>query len=107
MNDITKSDWTIFKKKLAVWQNNHMQHLLDEYSQIINGKGEPVDKFWKLEKRIYLDKRHKGVICDLRRSAVLDNLLSLLFERVITTDDLKDFSEELQNRVLAYYNAHI
>lgn len=102
MFKIGKSDWILYKKKLAAWQNNHMQHLLEEYQEIINSKGEPVDRFWELEKRINKDKRKRGVVCELSRSSVIDNLLTLLCDGVITFDELEDFSEDLQNTVLAY-----
>lgn len=106
MFNIGKSDWNLYKQKLATWQNNHMQHLLEGYLKIINGKGEPVDRFWKLEKRINKDKRTRGVVCELSRSSVIDNLLTLLCDGVITFDELKDFSEELQNTILMYKQIH-
>lgn len=81
MFKIGKSDWILYKKKLAAWQNNHMQHLLEEYQEIINSRGEPVDRFWELEKRINKDKRKRGVVCELSRSSVIDNLLTLYGEK--------------------------
>ena len=106
MVEVNGSDWKLFKKLLPIWQNRHMQDLLSHYQDIINGKGQPVDKFWALEKNINHDKRHKGVICQLSRSCMLNNIMDMLDEKAITFDDLKDFSENFQILVKNLYGIY-
>lgn len=99
MSSGNKSDWKLFREKIADWQNNYMLYLLEKYSQIINSNEETVDKFWELEKQINEDKKKCGVVCEFRPSLMLENILRLFHEGAITLDDLKDFSEELQNSI--------
>ena len=57
------------------------------------------DKFWELEKRINEDKHKPGVACDTRRSKMIENIITLIEEGVIGTDDLLDFSDNLVSTV--------
>ena len=57
------------------------------------------EKFWELEKRIREDKRHPGVIMELKKSEVIWDIVRLIRFKVIAYDDLSDFSDELQNEV--------
>ena len=56
-------------------------------------------KFWELEKRIKEDRKNPGVIIDMRRSTAVRNIILLLRYEVITFEDLRDFSAELQEAV--------
>ena len=51
------------------------------------------------EKRIKEDKRHPGVIMELKKSEVIWDIVRLIRLKVITYNDLSDFSDELQNEV--------
>ena len=55
--------------------------------------------FWELEKRIKEDKRHPGVVMELKKSEVIWDIVRLIRLKVITYNDLSDFSDELQNEV--------
>ena len=44
-------------------------------------------------------KKSVGVVIDMRRSMMFNNILSLLNEEIIQLDDLNDFSEEFQNDI--------
>ena len=100
---VNESDWKKFRAKLPGWQNAYMQRLLDEYAELIARPGEPSDKFWALEKRIWNDKKSVGVVARMSRSYMYPNLISLLGDEVITLDDLKDFSDDLREK-LAFVN---
>lgn len=41
----TKQDWKLFKEKLPGWQEAYMDKLNREYMEILNGEGNPSDKF--------------------------------------------------------------
>lgn len=45
-----------------------MERLVQEYIDMLNGTGNASDKFWKLEERIKKDKKHPGVMIELRES---------------------------------------
>ena len=71
-----------------------------EYANFLNDDKKPAsEKFWELEKRIKEDKRHPGVIMEMSKSEVIWDIVRLIRLKVITYDDLSDFSDELQLEV--------
>ena len=91
-------DWKLFRKKLPEWQEAFMEHMIEEYKQVLCGDVPASEKFWTLEKRIRNDKRYTGVIArDVCRSNMCLLLLNLLQEGAITENDLRDFSKELRD----------
>ena len=98
--DISQMDWKLFREKLSDRQENYMEGLVKEYANFLNDDKKPAsEKFWELEKRIKEDKRHPGVIMELKKSEVIWDIVRLIRLKVITYDDLSDFSDELQNEV--------
>ena len=98
--DISKKDWKLFREKLSGWQEKYMEGLVKEYVNFLNDDTSPAsEKFWKLEKRIKEDKHHPGVIMELKKSEVIWDIVRLIRLKVITYDDLSEFSEELQQEV--------
>lgn len=95
-HEVIESDWKLFRKKLPGWQEAYMDKLNQEYIQLLTGPGDASDKFWELEKRIKNDKHSVGVVAEMRRSVMFPNLIDLLRDGAITTDDLVDFSDELR-----------
>lgn len=98
--DIRKKDWKLFRERLSGWQENYMEGLVKAYADFLNDDKKPAsEKFWELEKRIKEDKRHPGVVMELKKSEVIWDIVRLIRLKVITYDDLSDFSDELQNEV--------
>ena len=98
--DISKTDWKLFREKLSGWQGKYMEGLVKEYVSLLNDDTRPAsEKFWELEKRIKEDKRHPGVIMEMSKSEAIWDIVRLIRLKVITYDDLSDFSDELQNEV--------
>ncbi|MEF2609382.1 MAG: multidrug transporter [Faecalicoccus sp.] len=73
-----------------------MEKLVQEYLSLLQEDKMASKKFWELEDRIFKDKRSVGVAIDMRRSRMITNILSLLDDGVIQMEDLKEFSDELQ-----------
>ena len=98
--DISKKDWKLFRERLSGWQENYMDGLVKEYANFLKDDKKPAsEKFWELEKRIKEDKRHPGVIMELKKSEVIWDMVHLIRLKVITSDDLSEFSEELRQEV--------
>ena len=98
--DISKKDWKLFRERLSGWQENYMEGLVKEYANFLNDDKKPAsEKFWELEKRIKEDKRHPGVVMEMSKSEAIGDIVRLIRLKVITYDDLSDFSDELQNEV--------
>lgn len=94
MVQVNEKDWKLFRKKLPEWQEKYMDRLCNEYIKILTSKEKASDRFWEIEKRIKMDKKCTGVVAEMSRSQMYDNLTALIIENAITIDDLQDFSEE-------------
>ena len=97
--DILKSDWQLFRAKLPEWQEAYMEKLINEYASLLNENKPASEKFWELESHIKKDKHKPGVIIEMRKSEMVNNIIDLLNDNVISLDDLSDFSEELKETV--------
>ena len=97
--EVSKSDWKLFRTHIAKWQENYMERLLQEYVELLSGEENASEKFWKLEERIKRDKKHPGVLIELRKSSMIYDIVSLINLGVITTSDLDEFSDELKEGV--------
>lgn len=97
---VTTSDWRLFRERLPCWQEKFMGKLVTEYSELLNDNAKASsDKFWALEARLKKDKRLTGVTCQMSKSDVVWNLISLYREGAITIEDLNGFSDKLVERV--------
>mgnify|MGYP007026351649 FL=1 len=77
-----------------------MEGLVKEYVNFLNDDTSSVsEKFCELEKRIKEDKHHPGVVMELKKSEVIWDMVCLIRLKVITYNDLLDFSDKLQNEV--------
>lgn len=98
--DISKKDWKLFRERLSDWQEKYMEGLVKEYVNFLNDDTKHAsEKFWELEKRIKNDKRHPGVIMEMSKSEAIWDIVHLIRLKVITYDDLSEFSEELRQGV--------
>ena len=98
--DISKKDWKLFREKLSDWQEKYMEVLIKECVNFLNDDKKPAsEKFWELEKRIKEDKRHPGVVMELKKSEVIWDIVRLTRLKVIIYDDLSEFSGDLQQEV--------
>lgn len=97
--EINEKDWKLFRNKVSDWQEAFMERLCGEYRGILDKDENASDRFWALSERIKKDRNYAGVQCELRRSTMRSTIIQLLQEGVITLDDLKDFSHELQESV--------
>lgn len=70
-----------------------------EYIELLQSDADASDKFWALEERIKKDRKHPGVILDMRKSEMLYDIMYLLRDGAIEFEDLEGFSEELKGQV--------
>ena len=103
--EISKSDWKLYREKIAEWQENYMSRLNNEYIALLSADNKIAsDKFWELDKRIKNDRRHPGVIIEVSKSNAVFDIVHLIRLGVITYDDLTDFSDDLQQTVKELLN---
>lgn len=99
MYEVNEKDWKILRKKVPVWQENYIANLNREYIEILQRDESAARNFWDLENRIFKDKRKIGVVIDMRRSRMINNILELLDDKVIEFNDLEEFSDELKESI--------
>lgn len=97
--EVSKLDWKLFQNKIGTWQESYIEKLNNEYIKILEGSGNPSEKFWQLEKRIKQDKYHKGVSITLKKQNLPFDLVSLINSGVIDFKDIEIFSHDLQSTV--------
>ena len=97
--EVSKNDWKLFRTCIGDWQEAYMERLVKEYVDLLEGEENASDKFWNLEERIKKDKKNPGVLIELRKSNMIYDIVSLINLGVITTSDLKGFSDEIKEGV--------
>ena len=76
-----------------------MEKLLKQYIKLLSSKENASERFWKLEKKIKQDKKHPGVRIELRKSDAIWDIAIFVKKKVITMDDLDEFSDDLKKAV--------
>lgn len=97
--EFTEKDWKLFRIKIVDWQEAYMDSLNKEYIKLLSENVNPSEKFWRLEKRIKVDKKKAGVQLDMRRSQLIYNIILLIYEGAISFKDLEEFSEQLKETI--------
>lgn len=98
--EVSKNDWKLFREKIGAWQENYMDKLCQDYIVLLQGTDKhPSERFWELEERIRKDKKTPGVRLELRKGNVYYDIANLIHDKVITYDDLADFSDDLKEAV--------
>ena len=97
--EISKADWKLFRERVSDWQEHYMEQLVKEYIELLSSPGNASDHFWELEKRIRKDKKHPGVLIELRKSTAIWDIAYFVGNEIITMDDLAGFSEDLIDAV--------
>ena len=97
--EISKADWKLFRERVFGWQEHYMEQLAKEYVELLTSPGNASDHFWALEKRIKQDKKHPGVLIELRKSTAIWDIAYFVRDGVITRDELEGFSEDLIDAV--------
>ncbi|MDC7287495.1 multidrug transporter [Blautia schinkii] len=99
MVEISKRDWKLYRERVGEWQEHYMEGLTKEYIELLSSPGKASDHFWELEKRIKEDRKHPGVLIQMRKSSAIWDIAMFVGEEVITMADLEGFSEDLIDAV--------
>lgn len=95
MVEISKADWKLFRERVSDWQEHYMEQLVKEYVELLTSPGNASDHFWELEEKIRKDKKHPGVLIELRKSTAIWDIVYFVRDKVITMDELEGFSKDL------------
>ncbi len=100
MYTVNEQDWQLFRKHLPVWQEAYIERLIAEYTELLTSPKQASEKFHILDQKIHNDRKRVGVQARMSRSCMVENILGLLYDGVITADNLDDFSDDLRSRLL-------
>ncbi len=87
------------KELVPGWQESYMERLMKEYIELLSSQGNASDHSWALEKRIKQDKKHPGVLLELRKSSAIWDIATFVGHEIITMDELEEFSDDLKEAV--------
>ena len=104
MLEPSKKDWKLFREKISNWQECYMERLIEEYIEYLQSDSPASTKFWEMEKRIRNDRKTPGVCIELRKSDLFWDIAGLINDKVITMDDLEEFSADLKEAVTLILN---
>ena len=104
MAEISKAEWKLCCERVPEWQEHYMERLTKKYIELLRSPGNASDHFWELEKRIKNDKKHPGVMLEMRKSEVIWDIAIFIKKKVITLKDLEGFSMELIESVSEILN---
>lgn len=99
MVEPSKRDWKLYREKIGEWQEHYMEKLVKEYADYLCSDLPASTKFWEIEKRIKRDKKTPGVCIELRKSDMFWDIAGLINDKVISMDDLEEFSDDLKEAV--------
>ena len=96
----SKRDWKLYREKIGGWQEYYMEKLVKEYADYLCSDLPASTKFWEIEKRIKRDRKTPGVCIELRKSDMFWDIAGLIHDKVISMDDLEEFSDDLKEAVV-------
>ena len=99
MVEPSKRDWKLYREKIGEWQEHYMEKLVKEYADYLCSDLPASTKFWEIEKRIKRDRKTPGVCIELRKSDMFWDIAELINDKVISMDDLEEFSKDLKEAV--------
>lgn len=99
MVETSKRDWKLYREKIGGWQEHYMKKLVKEYADYLYSDLPASTKFWEIEKRIKRDRKAPSVCIELRKSDMFWDIARLINDKVISMDDLEEFSEDLKEAV--------
>ena len=99
MVEPSKRDWKLYREKIGEWQEHYMEKLVKEYADYLCSDLSASTKFWEIEKRIKRDRKTPGVCIELRKSDMFWDIAGLINDKVISMDDLEEFSDDLKEAV--------
>lgn len=94
----------MFRERVPEWQEHYMEQLTKKYIELLSSPGSASDHFWELEKRIKNDRKHPGVILEMKKPEAIWDIAIFIKKKVITIKELEGFSQELIDSVTEILN---
>lgn len=94
MIEIRESDWKKFTALLPVWRERYLTEKNPRIAALLTEPGKTeTERFWAAEKVIEKEARTlQRCLDDIRRSRMIERLLEMRLAKMISREDLADFS---------------
>ncbi len=98
MRSVKESDWKKFKNSLVKWRDRYVSKKNNKIRSILDNEGlEEIDKFWDIAD---FQKKEAKILQNCldgySRSKMFLQMVQMKNCGMITRDDLKEFSDDLQ-----------
>lgn len=99
-----EKDWQLYRKMIADWQERYINKVNKNIIFILTREGNPSENFWEAYDYMTKSKNNPGVLIKgARKSEFTLLMISLVENKVITKEDIVDFSEELKELLEPYF----
>jgi hypothetical protein len=101
MIEIREADWKKFSAMLPVWRERYLAEKNPRIAAVLTEPGKTeTERFWAAEKVIVKEARTlQRCLDDIRRSRMIERLLEMRLAKMISREDLADFSAELREAI--------
>ncbi|MBC8548679.1 MAG: hypothetical protein H8D23_03415 [Candidatus Brocadiales bacterium] len=102
-----ESDWKIFRKRVPEWQERYLTIKNQEITKMLSDdRKTPTERFWEAKEQMKKDARILVDCFDGHSRGKMGWYLFLMhLHKVITDEDLVDFSDSLREEVFKSKNA--
>lgn len=99
---VKESDWQLFRERVPEWRERYLENVNDEIARLFTTEGEtPTEIFWEAKER--MDEEAQILVDCLdghSRSNMQMHLVLMHRHGLVEDADLKEFSDELRERIL-------
>jgi hypothetical protein len=100
-DDITESDWRVFKRLRESALERHCETILSEVARVIDGNGESMHERYLAVYRLIqeCDQELESIFDTVRRSTAVAQLLNFRRAHLVTNEQFAKLSPELRDRI--------
>lgn len=100
--EMLEKDWKIFRKRVPQWRERYLQDKNKEIVDLLTDKTKiPSEQFWDAKHKINQEAKILVRCLDGHSRSKMDMFLILMYNHdLINKDDLKEFSDELREKIL-------
>jgi hypothetical protein len=98
---LKESDWKIFRKRVPEWRERYLQKKNKVIVDILTDQNmTPTEQFWAAKRKMDKETRILVNCLDGHSRSKMEWFLLLMYQHsLVNNDDLKEFSEELREKM--------
>jgi uncharacterized protein YjgD (DUF1641 family) len=102
--EIAESDWKVFRKLHAVALERFFERAVSEIERLVSDQGKTSrERYWDAVEFIKSNRKELArLFDDMRRSTALIQLASIYSQKLLTAEEMSQFSPKAREMVQAY-----